>query len=398
MELNKQLRNAKRATQLIFLICGLGLASWAPMVPFVKDRLGIHEGDLGMLLLSLGLGAIIMMPVSGYLIHKIGSAKVMFAGAVLAAVMLPLLLIVPGYFGMVITLFAFGCGVGSVDVAMNAHGVQVQNLYGKPIMSSLHGLFSVGGLVGSLGLGLLIKMGLNPLHAATVIAISLIVLMVSQYRKLFNYQFEKKTVDQFSNVQSEVMPKNKFAWLHKTVLLIGFMCFSVFLAEGAMLDWSAVFLRDLKQVSTEFAGLGYALFSIAMAAMRLMGDKIVEKTDSRFIVVGGSLIAVSGFILMITATWLPLVLLGFVLLGIGSSNIVPIFFSEAGRISGVSATTAVSAITTMGYAGQLAGPALLGFIAHHFSLYIAFAIIAVLMFLVAVIYGFRSVNKLKLAC
>lgn len=392
-----KLSNAKRATQLVFLICGLGLSSWAPMVPFVKDRLLLNEADLGLLLLPLGLGAIIMMPLSGILMDKVGSRKVIAAATLLVALILPSLLIIPSYGGMATALFLFGCGLGVVDVAMNTHGVQVQNLYGRPIMSSLHGLFSVGGLLGSLGLGFLIKVGLNPLYAAVVIAVLLVALLVSQYAHLLAYHFEKETTAQFTHVKSESTEKIQFPWLNPGILILGFMCFSVFLSEGAMLDWSAVFLRDLKQVPAEFTGIGYACFSIAMAIMRLAGDKIIARFNNKIVVVGGSMIAVLGLILVITSSWLPLVLLGFVLLGIGASNIVPIFFSEAGRVPGISPTAGLSAVTTMGYAGQLAGPVLLGFIAQQFSLEIAFGAIAFLMLGVAGIYGFRRKRKSLIA-
>lgn len=393
MQVQKNIIEAKIATRYMFLICGLGLSSWAPMVPFVKDRLAINEASLGLLLLLLGLGAIIMMPLSGFLMHRIGSRKVIGSGALLVAFTLPLLLIIPGYMGMAIALFIFGCGIGTVDVAMNAHGVQVQNLFGKPIMSSLHGLFSVGGLLGSLGLGFLMKAGLNPLHAAVVISILLLIILGIKYKKLFNVDFEQDTIKKFTGTKEEVKPVARFQWLNGTIFLLGFLCFSVFLSEGAMLDWSAVFLTDLKNVSVEYSGIGYASFSVAMAAMRLTGDKIVERLNPKIIVVGGSFIAVTGLLLIILASWLPLVLFGFVLLGIGAANIVPIFFSEGGRIPGTSPNTSISAITTMGYAGQLAGPALLGFIAHRFSLQAAFGSVALLMFLVAVIYGFRKTIK-----
>lgn len=390
MSISANLSNAKRATQLVFLICGLGLSSWAPMVPLVKDRLQLNEADLGLLLLPLGLGAIIMMPLSGMLMDKVGSRKVIAASTLLVALTLPLLLIIPTYGGMAIALFLFGSGLGVVDVAMNAHGVQVQNLYDQPIMSSLHGLFSIGGLFGSLGLGFLIKIGLNPLYAAVVIAVLLLALLVSQYAHLFNHNFEKETIEKFSPTKSETEEKKQFHWLNKSILLLGFMCFSVFLSEGAMLDWSAVFLRDLKKVAPEFAGVGYACFSVAMAIMRLAGDKIIAQLSNKIVVVVGSMIVVVGLILTIISSWLPLVLCGFVLLGMGAANIVPIFFSEGGRIPGVSPTAGLSAIVTMGYAGQLAGPALLGFIAHQFSLETAFGAIAFLMLLVAGMYGWKN--------
>jgi len=390
MDISNKLLNAKKATQLVFLICGLGLSSWAPMVPFAKDRLLLDEADLGFLLLLLGMGAMIMMPVSGILMSKFGSRKVIFAGGVLTALTLPVLLVMPSYIGMAITLFIFGCGIGTVDVAMNAHGVQVQNLYGRPIMSSLHGLFSVGGLFGSLGLGFLMKIGLNPLHAAIVIAVLLLALLLSQYRDLFDHTTEKQAIQKFADKASQASSAKTFQWLNSSVLLIGFMCFAVFLSEGAMLDWSAVYLRDLKHITPAFAGAGYAAFSVAMATMRLTGDKIVEKLNSKIIVIAGALIAVIGLLIVIFSVWIPLVLLGFVLLGVGASNIVPIFFSEGGRIPGISPTVSIAAITTIGYAGQLAGPALLGYIAQHFSLEVAFGFIAFLLLVVAVIYAVRK--------
>jgi predicted MFS family arabinose efflux permease len=389
MKLNT-IAKAKTATQLIFLVCGLGIASWAPMVPLAKDRLELNEADLGLLLLLMGAGALLTMPLSGVLINKIGSRKVIAVSVLSSAIILPWLLVISDVYVMGAALFAFGCSIGTIDVAMNAHGVQVQNEYGKPIMSSLHGLFSVGGLFGSLGLGFLMKLGLNPVYAAVSISLLLIFLLVIQFRYLFNYEIEREIILKFSHVDVEDKNTKRFQWLDSKVLVLGLMCFIVFLSEGAMLDWSAIFLRDDKGVEHEFSGIGYAAFSVAMAVMRLSGDSIVSKLNSRVVVIGGSLIAALGMLVLVFSSWIPLSLFGFILLGLGAANIVPVFFSEGGRISGISSTVAIPAITTIGYAGSLAGPALLGFIAHHFSLTAAFEIIALLFVLVALIYKFRN--------
>lgn len=218
----------------------------------------------------------------------------------------------------------------------------------------------------------------------------LLLLLISQYRRLFAYQFEKDTIAKFAQKENSSAGKQRYEWLNKSVLVLGLMCFAIFLSEGAMLDWSAVYLRDFKRVSPEFAGIGFASFSIAMAIMRLTGDSIVERLNNKLIVMSGCAIAITGLTLIILANWLPAVLLGFVLLGIGASNIVPIFFSEAGRIPGISSNTSISAITTMGYAGQLAGPALIGFIAQIYSLEIAFGTIAFLILIVAVVYNLKN--------
>jgi len=388
--ITKKIIDAKRATQLIFLVCGLGIASWAPMVPLAKDRLELNEADLGLLLLLLGGGALVMMPISGILISKIGSRKVILGSVLAAAFILPCLLVISNIYLMGLALFAFGCSIGTVDVAVNAHGIQVQNIYEKPIMSSLHGLFSVGGLFGSLGLGFLIKLGLNPIYAAITISTLLIFLLSIQFKHLFNYQTEKEIILKFSNVDEEKVATSRLQWFNSTVLLLGLMCFIVFLSEGAMLDWSAIFLRDNKNVEPEFSGIGYAAFSVAMAVMRLAGDSLISKLNSKIVVIGGSIIASAGIVILIFSPWITVSLIGFILLGIGAANIVPVFFSEGGKISGLSPTVSIPVITTMGYAGQLAGPALLGFIAHHFSLTVAFEIIALLFIVVALIYKFRK--------
>jgi predicted MFS family arabinose efflux permease len=386
------LQKARSATQAIFLVCGFGVSSWAPMVPYTKDRLGLNDGSLGLLLLFLGVGAITTMPVGGFLIHKIGSRRVIIIAAFIIAITLPLLLLMKAVVPMAIVLFLFGCGIGAIDVAMNAHGVQVQNLYGKPIMSSLHGLFSVGGLCGSIGIGFLIKLGLEPLVAAICISVLLLTIVLTQVKFLMDAKTEREVIQQFAN-DAAVKTGKKGSWLNGSIIFLGVMCFSVFLSEGAMLDWSAIFLRDNKGMDEALTGVGYASFSVAMATMRLVGDRIVARFDSRFVVICGTLIGAAGLALAIFTPWLVTALIGFVLLGIGLANVVPVFFSEAGRLKNVSSSIAIPALTTMGYAGQLAGPAILGFIAHHFSLPAALGFTGFLLLFVSVAYTIKKTKK-----
>lgn len=378
---------ARLATQLIFLVCGLGMASWAPMVPYAKDRLALNDANLGLLLLLLGAGAMVMMPTSGWLVSRFGSRIIMACSVLVIALALPLLLLLSSTTAMAITLFIFGSGIGAVDVAMNAHGVQVQNLFGRPIMSSLHGLFSVGGLLGSLGLGFLIRLGLNPMYAIVSIAVLMVIITLTQYRHLFAANAERQIMARFSTLDEKpTSGKKPFSWLHGSVLFLGLMCFAVFLAEGAILDWSAIYLRDSKGMDVELAGAGYAAFSVAMATMRLVGDKLVARLSGKIVVVGGSLLGAAGLVLAILSPWVWGGLAGFVLLGLGVANIVPVFFSAAGTLPGISPTVSIPAITTIGYTGLLAGPALLGYIAYHFSLSIALGFVALLLVVVAIGY------------
>lgn len=388
MDINRT-QKAKRATQAVFLVCGLALSSWAPMVPFAKERLNLNESDLGLLLLLLGAGAILMMPVTGFLSHKFGTRIVIFISGLLAALILPLLLLVNDIALMGVLLFLFGASVGAIDVAMNTHGVFVQNQLPKPVMSSLHGLFSVGGLLGSLGLGLLIEAGLRPMVAAISIACLLVLILISQYSSLFTKALEQPATEEETDSKNE---SRSFAWLHKTILYLGFACFIVFLAEGAMLDWSALLLTENRGVSVALSGMGYAVFSVAMAVMRLTGDRLVTRLSEKTVVVGGAILAAAGILIAANAGSLSLTLTGFVLLGIGSANIVPVFFSEAGRLKSVASAIAIPAVSTIGYAGQLAGPALIGFAAHQYSLPLAISFIGLLLIIVAVSYALRKTS------
>ncbi len=374
---------AKFATRITFLVCGFSLSAWAPMVPIVRDRLGLGEADLGILLLFLGAGALLMMPVSGFLISAKGSKLVILLASLFISVSLPLLLLMPDFITTALVLFVFGASIGAIDVAMNSAAARIQNISAKPIMSSLHGLFSVGGLFGPLVIALLLKSGIEASLSAALVSVTLLALIFWQYSSLLSFKAEKETQSEFIATAKETSGKG---WFNGTVLFLGAMCFIVFLSEGAMLDWGAIFLRDDKGIEESYSGLGYAVFSISMATMRLLGDRIVTKLGDQMIVIGGSLLSFIGVLIIVFGSTPLVSLIGFSLLGLGAANIVPVFFSEGGRLKNA---VAIPAITTMGYAGQLAGPALLGFIAQATSLKIAFGFISFLLFIVFIAYLMR---------
>jgi fucose permease len=386
------LKRGQTGTRIIFLVCGLAVSSWAPMVPIVKDKLNLNDSSLGLLLLFLGAGAISTMPLTGWLIHKIGTRIVITVSAILIAITFPVVLSLTNWFPVAVMLFLFGSGIGSIDVAMNAHGVHVQNMSGKHIMSSLHGLFSVGGLCGPIIVGILIKAGLTPVITGICISITLLTITFTQFKSLMDAGTELKTGKEH-DASRGTNSNARFNLLNGTLLFLGIMCFVAFLSEGAVLDWSAVFLRDNKGVDGAMAGLGYASFSVAMAIMRLFGDKIITKLDSKHVVTFGSIIAFAGFMLVVFSPFIFAVFAGFVLVGIGAANIVPVFFTAAGRIKNVPSSQAVSVIGTMGYAGQLAGPALLGFIAHYFSLSTALLLTGLLLLSIGIAYQIKSLRK-----
>lgn len=362
---------AIRATRLVFLVSGIGMAAWAPMVPYAKARLGLDEAQLGVLLLAFGGGSMASMPLVGWLTHRFGSRRVIGVGGLLLCLALPLLAVAPGAAALAFGLLYFGAALGAVDVAMNAHAVEVERRDGRPLMSGFHGLFSIGGLGGAAGMSLLLALGLPLATAAVAISVLLAIVVASQWPRLLD------------GAGATAKHAAVFGMPRGVVLLLGLLCFISFLAEGVMLDWSAVFLREFRGFPAASAGIGYAAFSVAMALGRLGGDRIVARHGPVWTVRVGACIAAAGFLLASTLAWPGAALLGFVLVGLGAANIVPVMFGAAGRLPGTSPGVAIATVTTLGYAGLLSGPALIGFLAQASSLAVALAAVAGLLLLTA---------------
>lgn len=366
----RRLAPAIRATRLIFLAAGIGVSAWAPMVPYVKTRLGLDDATLGLVLLAFGGGSMASMPLVGFLTHHFGSRKVIVVGGLLTCVALPLLTLAPHALALALALLYFGAALGAVDVAMNAHAVEVERRAARPLMSGFHGLFSIGGLGGAAGMSLLLALGASMTMAATIVSLLLLAVVLTQWSSLLDEVAGAAHRPAFS------MPRG-------AVFLLGFLCFISFLAEGSMLDWSAVLLRDSRGFSEASAGIGYAMFSVAMALGRLSGDRAVARFGPVLTVRFGACAAAAGFLMATLLAWPWASLAGFVLVGLGAANIVPVMFGAAGRLPGTSPGIAIATVTTLGYAGLLCGPALVGFVAHVSSLPLALAAVGAMLLLTA---------------
>lgn len=363
-------RLQQMSTRIAFFIAGLGIAAWAPLVPYAKARAGLDEGTLGLLLLCLGVGSILAMPLAGILATRFGCRKVATGGTLLICAALPLLATVSSIPALIATLFMFGAGLGTVDSTVNLQAVIVERASGKNMMSGFHGLFSLGGIVGAAGVSALLGLGLTPLAAMLVVVAVLIGALFKAVPHMLPYGSESSGP--------------AFAIPHGIVLFIGGMCFIVFLTEGAALDWSAVFLAQERGIDTAYAGLGYAAFALTMTAGRLLGDRIVRSVGATRIILFGGLLAAAGLFLATFAPSWEAALLGYALVGAGCSNIVPVLNTAVGKQTVMPESIAVPAITTLGYAGILAGPAVIGFVAHASSLSFAFGLMAVLLVAVAI--------------
>jgi predicted MFS family arabinose efflux permease len=249
---------------------------------------------------------------------------------------------------------------------MNAHGIVVQREVGRPIMSAFHALFSVGGLVGAALVTVLLRAGVPLAACVGVVAAGLLALALLSQRHLLTDHHASPGLT-FRIVAS---PR---------VLLVGALCFVSFLAEGAVLDWSAVFLREVRRLDVSIAGIGYAAFSVAMAAGRFTGDRLTNRMGpARLLRLGGS-VAALGFLTVACVPSTAGALAGFVLVGLGAANIVPVLFSASGRVPGVPPGISLAAVTTIAYAGLLLGPALVGFAADATSLTTAFILLAAML-------------------
>ncbi|MHC8376345.1 MFS transporter [Pseudomonas sp. MDT1-16] len=363
-------RLEQMSTRIAFFIAGLGIAAWAPLVPYAKARAELDEGTLGLLLLCLGVGSILAMPMAGMLATRFGCRRVVSAGVLLICAALPMLATVSTIPALIVALFMFGAGLGTVDSTVNLQAVIVERASGKTMMSGFHGLFSLGGIVGAAGVSALLGFGVSPLGATLVVIVMLLIALFKAAPHLLPYGSESSGP--------------AFAVPHGIVLFIGGMCFIVFLAEGAALDWSAVFLAQERGIDTAYAGLGYAAFALTMTVGRLTGDAIVRRLGVTRVIVFGGLTAAAGlFVATFAPSW-EAALVGYALLGVGCSNIVPVLYTAVGKQTVMPESIAVPAITTLGYAGILAGPALIGFIAHGSSLSFAFGLMAVLLVAVAI--------------
>jgi MFS family permease len=358
----------QRSTRLLFFIAGFAAAAWASVVPFAKARTGLDEATLGLALLCLGAGSIIAMPVAGALSTSYGCRIVLAVSAALLCVTLPLLAIVSSATLLAATLFVFGIALGSTDCVVNVQAVIVERASDKPMMSGFHGFYSLGGIVGAASTSGLLTFNASALDSMLVVVVTIVIALLTAYRALLPY----------GNPREGPL----FAIPHGTVLFIGVLCFIVFLVEGSMLDWSAVFLTEQRGVPSAQAGFGFACFSLAMTLGRLTGDAVVARIGRRAILAAGGVLAAGGIALAATIPWWQIALVGYALVGFGCSNIVPVLYTAAGRQTATPQAVAIPAITSLGYAGILAGPAGIGFIAHQSSLSVAFFCVAALMLVV----------------
>ncbi|WP_422859236.1 MFS transporter [Flagellimonas sp. S174] len=355
----------------VFASLNIWFGTWAIYIPSVKEKLDISKADLGIALFCLSLGVFVIFPLASTIINRLGVGKATWYGVFLSSIAALFPLLAPNYYVLMVSLFLFGATNGLTDIAMNTLVTEIEKEDKQNFMSAAHGFFSLGGVIAGLG-SFLIPWINNPfLHM-----IIMVVLVFS-----VNLYFKRN----YFSIQAAPIEKEPFSLkLFKPLLLLGIIGFVSMGSEGAIVDWSGLYLKEVVLAPELFIGSGFLAFSIAMTLGRFLGDGISARIGSIKIVALGTCIAILGYVLVLTGSifW---AVTGFTFTGLGFSVIVPELFRIGGNIKGVDSAQGVSFIAGTGYAGFLLGPVILGFIAENSGLKYTFSVLLGIAILVLVV-------------
>lgn len=447
-----------RSNRVGFLAAGFAIAAWAPIIPFIKERFLLDEHGLGLLLLCVGAGSLFSSPLAGFLTPRFGCKIPIFGATITWACCLGLISVVSNLYLMAVILFVFGMAAVILEVTSNINGAMIEQLTGKTVMSGLHALYSLGGLTGSLGVTFILGAQAGVVLAASAAALFMLSIVLFGGRYLFNRaqlsaeehgqapesisdskglssshaaptavsaatvvttaagftapapmsddsnnrekqvlqaqkQQLKKEIGQTQHELPDKMLQKRYV-LHPLILMISFMLFVLYLTEGAILDWSGVFLYEERGVSLEMAGYGYTAFAVMMTTFRFLGDRLVLFMGRRRLIVLGTITICCGFVLSALVDHLYTNLLCFALIGVGSSNVIPQLVSYVAKVKDVPMHISVTLVNSFGFTGVLMGPALIGFVAHRISLPWTFVMLGVLVLTVTFL-SFRYLRAVR---
>jgi HAD superfamily hydrolase (TIGR01509 family) len=341
-----------RATiTLFFFADGLLIGTWAARIPAVREDTGLTNPQLGLALFGMSLGALVAMPLAGWLVPRVGSRRVTVAALIAGSASLVLASFSGGLGGLAVALFGFGVGFGAMNVSANAQGLALERRYGRSIFSSFHAAFSAGALAGA-GLGAIAAaLAIEPRANFGVAALVLVVVGLATGRRLLPPEAD------------DSRPSPIFVRPPRVLLVLGAAAFFTLLAEGAAADWSAVYLSDSVGATAAVAALAYTGFALAMATSRSVGDRLNTRFGPVALARGGGLVAASGLTLALLTGWVPTALLGLAAMGAGIGVVVPVLFRAAGSTPAISAGAGIAAVSTIGWLGFLSGPPAIGFVA-----------------------------------
>ena len=370
------MRRPYAAVAAAFLIHSTVSGTWAPRLPAIKDSLGLSDGELGTALVGLAIGLVAGTRLAGAPIDRFGSRPVMRAGFPLLAATLLLPGLAESAVALFLSLLVLGVASGALDVAMNAQGIEVERRIAKPILSGLHGLWSVG-----LGIGAAVAAGAaaidaDPLEHFAVVAAVLAGLSLIFLRGLLPAHHQVREEESLEADPPDV----RWTW---ALVLLGVIAFCSFVGEGAASDWSAVYMTQELDTSDALGAVAFAAFAVTMASARFATDPLRTRLGNVALVRGGSLIAAAGLGLALLIHEPVAGIIGFALLGLGLAPVVPIAFSAAGDLDPRATGRLVGRVATIGYVGSVAGPIMIGWLAEATSLRIALGLVVLLALVIA---------------
>jgi MFS family permease len=363
------MRYHRFAVLTIFFICGFIFANYAARLPDVEMQYQLTHSLLGRVLLCGSIGALSAMPFAGWLTVRFGSRQITAWAAVFFSIMVCTIPLLPNIWALAGAFVVMGFANGALDIAMNSQAVAVERMYERPLMSSFHAAFSVGTLVGALGASIFTKMGTTLVQHFSIIGCITFLLAVWAGRNLVK-----------DDLKSTEKTTTKFQLPTRALAGLGLITFCCMLGEGAMADWTTIYMHKNLGFDTGTAPLGYAAVTAAMTLGRLFGDGIVQRLGNQKVLIASSILALSGLILALATHNIALVISGFFIVGLGIAVIVPITYNIGGNSKEFPAGVGLAMITTIGYAGFVIGPPTIGFLADVFSLQAALGIVAMLFF------------------
>ena len=372
-----QTRYAKRTYRIavgcFFFVAGLSFASWASRIPDIQAKLHLNNAALGAVLLGLPTGLLISLPIAGWLVTKWGSKQVVILAAILYCLTLPLLGFAPSKGALMACLFLFGIAGNMLNISINTQAVGTEAIYGRSIMASYHGLWSMAGFSGAALGTCMISLGTPPLQHFFIISCLAAVLTAIGSRYLLPEDSKPKGIGPV------------FARPDRSLLNLGLIAFCCMISEGAMFDWSGVYFQKVIQPPKGLVTAGFTAFMLTMSTGRFLGDWVATGIGKKKTLQYSGILTAVGLLLAVTCPFLIPAILGFLLVGAGVSSVVPLIYSSAGKSTVLSPGAAIAAVSTIGYLGFLFGPPCIGFIAQISGLRTALGIIAILGATIAVI-------------
>lgn len=378
------LNRIRIAVSMFYFSMGLTFATWASRIPSIKETLGLTEADLGTILFAIPVGQLVMMPFSGKIVIRYGSRNVVTLGILFYILSMTTLGLATHVWQLMLSLFFFGIFSNLTNISVNTQGILIEGLYRRPIMSAFHGAWSLAGFTGALiGLGM-VNLKWSPLYHFAAVAVLLYAAIFANFRYLVKTKAAKpKKLEQ--EKKRSLLPK-----INPALAWLGIIGFCSMVSEGIMFDWSGVYFEDVIKAPKSLVIIGYASFMSMMAGGRFIGDKITQRFGRKRV------LAFSGFLIsggMYIAVFFPYIIpaaLGFMLVGLGVSTVVPGVYSLAGKTPGIEPSQALTAVSSISFLGFLLGPPVIGYIAHAVGLKMSFAIIGVFGVCIALF-----VNKIK---